>query len=153
MLLVTFIPTSFNILIFVICKHFLIKNVLKTMMFHIVISVPSAPPTSVKVTKVTGNTITVKWKPVECSHQNGEITGYLVQYRVEPSGKELVVNTSEKLITLPNLMPFTTYSIEVAAVNSAGIGNFSSAVTNVTQQSEFEIFLSLRKSNNYNSYL
>ena len=108
-------------------------------MFHIVISVPSAPPTSVKVTKVTGNTITIKWMSVECSHQNGEITGYLVQYRVEPSGKELVVNASDTQITLPNLMPFTTYSIEVAAVNSAGIGNFSSAVMNVTRQSEYTL--------------
>ena len=114
-------------------------------------SVPSAPPTSVNVTRVTGATITVKWEAVNCIHQNGEITGYLVKYRAEPNGEVLVVNGSEKQITLSNLMPFTNYSIEVAAVNSAGTGKFSSASMTVTRLSEYiiacVIFLGLRLPN------
>ena len=115
-------------------------------MFHIVISVPSAPPTSVRVTRVAGATITVKWEPVNCIHQNGEITRYLVKYRSEANGEVLVVNTSEKQITLPNLMPFTNYSIEVAAVNSAGTGKFSSATMTVTRQSEYTMIIAIVKS-------
>ena len=122
------------------------ENIIIKSIFHIVISVPSAPPTSVRVTRVIGATITVQWGAVNCIHQNGEITEYLVKYRAEPNGEVLVVNASEKQITLPNMMPFTNYSIEVAAVNSAGIGNFSSATMTVTRQSEYTIIIAILKS-------
>ena len=38
--------------------------------------------------------------------------------------------------TIPNLVPLVTYEIEVAAVNSAGNGMFSSVMTATTQPSE-----------------
>ncbi|CAI7989142.1 Protein sidekick [Geodia barretti] len=42
---------------------------------------PSAGPSSVSVVGVTSSTITVMWGSVPCIHQNGDITGYSVQYR------------------------------------------------------------------------
>ncbi|CAI8006558.1 Neogenin, partial [Geodia barretti] len=41
---------------------------------------PSAPPTDVRVLVNSSTSITVQWGPVECRHQNGEVTGYWVRY-------------------------------------------------------------------------
>ena len=89
-----------------------------------------------KVKKVTGSTITVKWEPVDCIHHNGDITGYLVQYRVLGNEKTQTISVAGEQTTLSMLMSFATYSIEVAAVNSAGIGEFSPAIMTVTLPSE-----------------
>ena len=64
--------------------------------------------------------ITVQWGPVDCIHRNGDITGYLVRY-----GQQ-TLSTSVTEATLSGLTPSTLYSIEVAAVTSAGTGQFSS---------------------------
>ena len=47
-----------------------------------------------------------------------------------------VSGASAAKTTLSNLMSSTTYSIEVAAVNSAGTGVFSPIIMNMTQTSE-----------------
>ncbi|CAI8043297.1 Neogenin (Fragment), partial [Geodia barretti] len=49
---------------------------------------PSAPPTGVVVRVRSSTSITVQWGPVECIHQNGEITGYRVRYGEEGSSEE-----------------------------------------------------------------
>ena len=81
------------------------------------------------------SSISVQWGPVDCIHRNGNITGYSVQYVVVGNGSPQTVNvpgggTYETTIT--GLMPSTTYSIEVAAVNGAGTGVNSSAITRLT---------------------
>ena len=89
---------------------------------------PSAAPTSVSVPDVTSSSITVQWGAVDCIHHNGDITGYSVRYRVQGSGSTQNMSVSggdTRQTTIPDLNPSTTYSIEVAAVNSAGIGNYS----------------------------
>ena len=85
-------------------------------------SAPSAGPSSVSVVGVTSSTITVMWGSVPCIHQNGDITGYSVQYGVMGSGNKETVETSETEITLSSLTPETEYQISVAAVNTEGIG-------------------------------
>ena len=96
---------------------------------------PSAPPTSVSTSDVTSSSITVQWGPVDCIDRNGDITGYSVRYGVQgnESTKTMSVtggDTNETTIT--GLTPSTTFFIEVAAVNSAGTGVNSSAVTRLT---------------------
>ena len=103
-------------------------------------SVPSAPPISVKITKVSGTVIEVQWEPVDCIHHNGHITGYLVQYEAQESGDTQTHITTGEHAIISNLMSSTTYSIEVAAVNSAGTRKFSSAIMAVTQPSEYSSF-------------
>ena len=86
--------------------------------------VPSAGPVSVTAATVTVNSITVQWEEVPCLHRNGEITGY-----------RLVANTSGEVVkyvhvdaddsreaTISGLNPNSNYTVDVAAVNSAGIG-------------------------------
>ena len=85
-------------------------------------SAPSAGPSSVSVADVTSSTITVMWGSVPCIHQNGDITGYLVQYRAVGSENKETVETSETEITLLSLTPDTDYEISVAAVNTEGTG-------------------------------
>ena len=100
------------------------------------IVVPSAPPTPVTISKVTGTTITVQWRPVDCIHHNGDIIDYLLQYEAQESGDIQTLTAIGGRATISNLMSSTTYSIRVAAVNSAGTGEFSPAIITVTLPSE-----------------
>ena len=96
---------------------------------------PSAPPTSVSTSDVTSSSITVQWGAVDCIHRNGDITGYSVRYGVQGSaeGDKTVVmasgDSSGGMYEISRLTHSTTYEIEVAAVNSAGTGNYSIAIT------------------------
>ena len=96
------------------------------------IVVPSAPPTPVIISKVTGTEITVQWRQVDCVHHNGDILSYLVQYEAQESGDTQNHTALGGQSTISNLMSSTTYSIKVAAVNSAGTGEFSPDIMTVT---------------------
>ena len=76
---------------------------------------------------VESSTISVEWGLVNCSHRNGIILGYTVLYEVVGSGNIQYLNVSARSTvgSINELMPFMTYSISVAAVNSAGTGVFS----------------------------
>ena len=93
-------------------------------------SAPSAAPTSVRESGVTSSSITVQWGAVNCIHHNGDITGYSVRYGVQGSGSTQNMSVSggdTSQTTIPGLNPSTNYSIQVAAVNSAGIGEYSTS--------------------------
>ena len=71
------------------------------------------------VSEDTSSSITVEWGAVDCIHCNGDITGYSVQYGVQGSGSTQRVSISGGSVTvatISELIPSTTYSIEVAAV-------------------------------------
>ena len=92
---------------------------------------PSAPPTFVTVTNVTFFSITVKWSKVNCSYQNGNITGYLLKYGEVGSDRQQTINASraeKSEITITDLKLATNYSIQIAAVNNAGTGMYSDVV-------------------------
>ena len=90
---------------------------------HLCSLAPSGPPREIEVVSQTLYTITISWKPVDCAHQNGNITGYKVEYQemVERDEKGTVNGTS---YTLDDLQSATTYVIKVAAKTSAGVGVF-----------------------------
>jgi hypothetical protein len=95
---------------------------------------PSGPPTSVSATS-TSTTITVQWGPVDCIHRNGDITGYSVQYGVVGSGSTQTVSVSggaTRRTTIFGLKSSRIYSIQVAAMNIAGIGPFSAPTNQLT---------------------
>ena len=73
-----------------------------------------------------------------CLHCNGEITGY----RAHATTNGVVEgNTSvggdARQATISGLSPSTLYSVEVAAVNGAGTGPYSSGVYYVRTNGEF----------------
>ena len=100
---------------------------------------PSAPPTSVNVIDVTFSSITVQWGAVDCIHRNGNITGYSVLYGVPGrfEGDEIALmvsrDSSGGMHVISGLRKSTTYAIGVAAVNSAGTGEYSDTITEQTE--------------------
>ena len=79
---------------------------------------------------MTSSSITVEWGEVNCIDRNGDITGYSVRYGVQGSGSTQTRDVSggaTRQTTILDLSSSTTYSIQVAAVNSAGIGVYSSS--------------------------
>ena len=99
--------------------------------FIIIPPAPSAAPTSFNITDdITATTITVQWGPVDCSEQNGVITGYRVQYEVVDSGnvQNMTVDSGDN-VTISSLVPSTSYSIQVAAETSEGIGPYTDSLT------------------------
>ena len=77
---------------------------------------------------------------IPCIHQNGDITGYSVQYGVMGAGS---VNTQTKAVSggsttnthLSSLTVLTNCSIQVTAINSGGTGVFSNPVVGFTDLS------------------
>ena len=80
------------------------------------------------VSELIFSNITIQWGVVDCIHRNGDITGYIVRYEVQGSGSTQTESISGGAATetiISELIPSTNYSIEVAAVNSAGTGLYS----------------------------
>ena len=100
-----------------------------TLSFLHYILVPSAAPVSLIVEETSSSTITVVWGEVPCIHQNGATTGYSVLYGVEGSGNTQTMTVDGATATISGLMSSTNYSIQVAAVNSAGAGEYSYPIT------------------------
>ena len=97
---------------------------------------PSAAPTNVSVYTMSSTAIIVQWGAVPCIEQNGDIRGYTV--RVLESGEmervEDVGDVNE--VTISELTPSTTYSIQVAAVNNIDTGPYSDLIIIDTPDSE-----------------
>jgi len=81
---------------------------------------------------VTSYSITVQWGAVDCIHRNGNVTGYSVWYGIQGSECVQTVTVSKGAATeviISRLIDAVIYSIEVAAVNSAGTGEYSNPIT------------------------
>ena len=70
--------------------------------------------------------LSVVWGTVPCSQQRGPITGYSLHYN-SSSGSSSVNITGEenRQYTLTGLTPYTSYTVQVAAVNDGGTGPYS----------------------------
>ena len=93
---------------------------------------PSATPDDLTFLNATSSSITLQWKVVPCIHQNGNITGYMIEYEEidneDTTGAFISIVGGQKEMTtgsITGLRPLTHYDIRVAAVNSAGIGPFT----------------------------
>ena len=75
---------------------------------------------------------------MSCRDRNGEITGYRAQAvrngMVE--GTDASVGSDARQATISGLSPSTVYTVQVAAVNGAGTGPYSSGIS-VTTSGEF----------------
>ena len=108
------------------------------------VSVPSASPDSVSISAVTSSSITVQWEMVPCIHRNGDITGYSVQYTGGGSTQTMSVSadSSGGMVTISGLLPATMYLVQVAAVNSAGTGDYSDSMMINTPEREYNMVVS-----------
>ena len=91
----------------------------------------------------SSTSITVQWGPVECRHQNGEITGYWARYGEEGSSEgarsvQMVSgDSSGGMTTVSGLTKQTVYTVQVAAVTSDGTGEYSDPLTVATPDGEY----------------
>ena len=72
----------------------------------------------------------VVWATVPCPDQRGPITGYKLRY----SNGTVIVNATRegnRQYVLTGLTPFTSYSVQVAAVNDGGTGKYSNPALTV----------------------
>ena len=90
---------------------------------------PSEPPTSVNVTQDDEGlaTLQVQWSPVDCIHQNGELTGYKVCHTNLATATELCTTTPDLSLNI-SVESVMNYSVRVAAVNNEGVGPYSNEV-------------------------
>ena len=89
--------------------------------------------------------IIIQWGRVSCINRNSHIKGYMVHYSGRGRTRNVFVSgtgQSDRTYTATWLAPNTSYSIQVAAVNSTGdIGPFSTTVTEKTLPPESKILL------------
>ena len=99
-------------------------------------------PSNVTAVAESSTVISVQWDGLTpCEEVNGVIIEYIVQYTAESSGViQSIVESGEWNVTgaqasLTGLIPFTNYSIEVAAVNEQGdVGLYSDSVWEQTKE-------------------
>ncbi|XP_032473244.1 protein sidekick-2 isoform X3 [Phocoena sinus] len=99
---------------------------------------PTAPPQNVIASGRTNQSIMIQWQPPPESHQNGILKGYIIRYCLAglPVGYQFknITDADVNNLLLEDLIIWTNYEIEVAAYNSAGLGVYSSKVTEWTLQ-------------------
>ena len=107
-------------------------------------SAPDGSPMNVNALAISPVSIIIRWDRVPCINRNSDITGYIVRYSKD-GGSTVDVSVSgtgqsDRTYTASWLAPNTSYSIQVAAVNSTGeIGPFSTTVTVKTLPPESKI--------------
>ena len=65
---------------------------------------------------MTLTSITIQWDQVPCIEQNSEIASYRVKYGIIASSDEVRTVTAQ-MFSASGLIPMSTYSFQVAAVN------------------------------------
>ena len=106
---------------------------------HVFSPVPTGAPGGLINTSLESRSLSVVWGAVHCPYQGGPVTGYRLRY----SNGTSIVNTAgegSRRHVLDGLTPFTSYSMQVAAINDGGTGPYSPALTVETlQDGEYEI--------------
>lgn len=115
-----------------------------------VITAPDGVPQSLTQYGSYPTSLKLQWSLPEPEHQNGDITGYHVSWRilVKSSSKAAVLigkrNVTSTTITINKLLISSSYQVSVAAYNKAGIGpsaNITVRTTDSKLKSRFfEVF-------------
>ena len=86
---------------------------------------------------------TISWVELTCGEVNdAQVNGYIVRYGLFSETQRvttLLISGSTHTISDPNLQVFVEYSVEVAAVNSMGAGQFSPPETVVIPGSKIVV--------------
>ncbi|XP_071837285.1 receptor-type tyrosine-protein phosphatase S-like isoform X2 [Apostichopus japonicus] len=98
---------------------------------------PSGPPEEVGLRQKSSTMLKFGWKRPACGSRNGEITGYYYMFRnsAEPDQDvrtEFIGSSRTKSFT--NLIPYTTYTLQVRARTKTGFGPYSDPITNTTDE-------------------
>ena len=94
---------------------------------------PISAPEGLASTSVESRSLSVVWGTLPCPDPKRPVTGYRLRYS---NGTSIVNITGEgsRQHVLTGLTPFTSYSVQVAAVNDGGTGPYSTPLTVETLQ-------------------
>ena len=92
-------------------------------------AVPTDPPQASPPTILNSSSVFVTWQPLPPEHQNGIVTAYVVSVSLGNDTTPQLYNTSSLSLTLVGLLPFSTYTVAVAAETDIGRGPFSASFT------------------------
>ena len=98
---------------------------------------PSSAPQNVTNGSISSTSISIQWDQVPCIEQNSEIIGYMVMYNSSSGDMQMDPVQNSQMFNASGLTPDTTYSFQVAAVNSddeEGRGPYSSPLEIVTSK-------------------
>jgi len=85
------------------------------------------------VISVNPASLRVSWQQLPIIHQNGPLTGHVIQYIRVGSNDMMSVNvTSGTTYTISGLVALVNYSVRVAAMNVNGTGSFSIPVVGIS---------------------
>ena len=106
-------------------------------------------PQSVNVTSLTSTNITISWERVKCIERNSNVTGYVVTYSRTEDGNDLaraagnpemstIIGTDpgNRIFTATGLIPRTSYTFSVSAMNSDNQNGVSISTTGSTSTPE-----------------
>ena len=88
-------------------------------------SVPNGSPQSVSISVISSEEAHIMWESPNIVHQNGIITGYVVDVTVVNTGQNFQIRSNSTNLFLESLQPFTNYECRVAARTIVGVGPFS----------------------------
>ena len=119
-----------------VCANVCLYVCIRVHMHHNnLLSAPSAGPENIVSYDVVPRSFSVQWGLVPCIHRNGDITGYSVKYGEIGSDIRNIDNAERFTTNFSGVMPDTKYSVEVAGVNSNGVGVYQS-IRVITPQSQ-----------------
>ena len=87
---------------------------------HILITVPSGPPTNLTVSPLSSTSVWLSWGLPNPEDRNGIIRQYIIHVEL-PFGEVPSILTASSSFTVSALRPFTTYLFSVAAI-TIGVG-------------------------------
>ena len=91
--------------------------------------VPNGSPQNITATEISSRSATLTWSPPLLEDQNGNITAYFINATVVGSGEMFQLVSQSTILEIDTLIPYTTYSILIAASTSVGSGPFSTVLT------------------------
>lgn len=95
------------------------------------ITVPTESPQDLQVEAISSNSVTVVWVEPDIEFHNGIIRHYIVN--VSSQSLEFDLITSDTVINISGLNPFTNYTVTVAAF-TVGNGPSSVALSFITME-------------------
>ncbi|XP_071799499.1 uncharacterized protein [Asterias amurensis] len=95
---------------------------------------PSGPPRDIQLTLISNTTLSSSWDQPECGSRHGVITQYSYTLTSTDDGAVIRRNTTiDTSLELTDLIPFTQYTLSVAAMTSFGSGPVA-VITNLTNE-------------------
>ena len=100
--------------------------VIHLLQLHFLKLVPTGNVRSLNVSQINQTSISIMWEEVDCDQRNGRIIEYIVV--ISNNSNRHNLTSTERYITVNDVVVGGIYRISVAAVNSIGIGPFSDYV-------------------------